>query len=481
MLIVSHMSKAQLFKNAMQKLQDSYADVEDMTDMKNWCMVHATKYMPREHQDGTKYIPSTGMATDFENPRTTVHTTLNHVVTAHAYGSWDDMPIVVLAPYQDVVKENGNPAEIATADTYWSVNPNRGLVLPSSAYIIQPSDDVLYKIGEHGATYKRDNYTDEEIKTILELMTESEREEYKKYENADFKDYEIERELQYDERLKKMYESATDKRAFMRGLFEEDRFGMLSKYLRNAVVRMSMDKKGFRKLGNSYDGSEENNAVVKAANIAGIPATAANKGHAGSIYSEMEDNWEQLYRCLKIGSYSKEDGGIMNAPNTDVLFNNLVNNDRFSSVIRNSIINNKPVDFMNIYEKEFMDNIKRRQGYAQLSMENIDNETQRYNDEYKKETTPEDIKKNISERIKENEQKKQFVLSELKKLLSIKAMADYDKNLSETFSKNAARLSSQYDAWRSKLVGSPEYAKLVEKLKQYYANMGINIAQMNRE
>ena len=206
------MDKIEAFKHAVRNL--NHFDGEDyVSNPKNWCIVHATQYMPLKHKDGSMYIPSTAMATNFEIPRSTVHTTFNHVVKSHIMGSWDDTPIVILAPYTDVVEKNGKPTQIAAVDTYWSVNPEHGFVLPKTAYVVKPSNDVLFNIGEHGATYKRDNYTEEEIQTILGLLTPEDRIKYEKYKNADLEDYEIQQEFLVDKRVQKMYESEKNKKA----------------------------------------------------------------------------------------------------------------------------------------------------------------------------------------------------------------------------------------------------------------------------
>ena len=111
------MTKAEEFKKAVKKLEmdtSSFGKKEEteyMSDMDNWCIVHATKYMPLKKPDSTMYIPSSAMATDFEVPRSTIHVTLNHIVKAHL-GSWDDKPIIILAPYNDVAEKMETPLNL---------------------------------------------------------------------------------------------------------------------------------------------------------------------------------------------------------------------------------------------------------------------------------------------------------------------------------------------------------------------------------
>ena len=54
------MAEVQDFVSGIQKLQDFednvQAQVKYMSDMNNWVMVHATKYMPRRLSDGSLAI-----------------------------------------------------------------------------------------------------------------------------------------------------------------------------------------------------------------------------------------------------------------------------------------------------------------------------------------------------------------------------------------------------------------------------------------
>ena len=211
------MTKSDKFRAAIEKLQDVDIDPEYMADMNNWCVVHVTRYLPFKNIDGSLFIPSTGKATDFRFMRSTVHVTLNHTVQENNGGSWDDTPIVVLAPYTDVVKKNGNPVHVGGLDTFWSVSPDTGLFLPKTAYVVQPDNyGPLYKIGKDGATYKRDNYTEEEIAIIESMLEPEAKEKYMKYKNGDISEQDVEHLGSIDKRVRKMYESAKDKKAFLR-------------------------------------------------------------------------------------------------------------------------------------------------------------------------------------------------------------------------------------------------------------------------
>ena len=449
------MNKTEQFKRAVQNLL-KYADADYMANPDNWCVVHATKYMPLKHKDGTLYIPSTAMATNFEAPRTTVHTTFNHIVKGHLMGSWDDVPIVVLIPYNSLVKENGNPAQISTVDTYWSVSPERGLVLPENNYIIRPSNDVLFELGEHGATYKRDNYTEEEIKTILDMLEPEDRIQFEKYQNGEFEPYEIEREFYYDKRVKKMYESTKDKKAFLKGLFEESRFDILSHYLRDTVVRMAMEKMGFHKLQYVSDGSECNVAVETTALNMGIEATAANKGHSGSIYAEMEDCWTRI--ICKLDDIKK----ITDLQKLNEYFLSNYENDIVQECIKN-LIKNKPFDFKTFYEKFFVECCKGRLLAVNLDIKMLKDDLLLFGKTDPLDT--EQIKHMKEKRKKETEERLQRTQEYAKRLSEIKTIADYDENLSKVCYKNADILSKQYEIWRAKIIQHPGYNKFIEPFK----------------
>lgn len=443
------MNKTEAFKRAINNLSD-YANAAYMSEIKNWCVVHATKYMPQKHTDGTLFIPSTGMADNFKAPRSTVHTTFNHIVKSHGYGSWDNMPIVILVPYNDVVKNNGNPAEIAITDTYWSVNPDRGFVLPDSAYIVKPSNEVLFNIGENGATYKRDNYSDEEIKNILDLMKPKDRDKFNRYQSGDLDDYEIEEMLGGDERIKKMFEASKDKRAFLRGMAEEVRFDMLAHYLRDIVVRMSMDKIGYRELQDTYENSNASKAVVKTAVDMGIPATASNKGHSQSFYSRIEDLFDLVSRIKAKMSNTADLQSL-----SDYIKKQSQNKNQTTVVnaIMQSIITNKPLDFMALYENVFAKSVQDR-------LLDINSVIEYFINKYK--TT--DDKNEQTELV----QTITTLQKDAQNTSGIKKISDYDKNLFLTVQKHALRLSVEYEACRKGLSAKDGYDNFIKDLKKQY-------------
>lgn len=111
--------------------------------------VHTTKFYPTFNEKlGRWVIKSSWSASDGYQPRDTIHFTLNHVVTSHNDGGWDDVPLVIVAPLQDMMEENGKPANLNTIDTFWEVNPGQDLILPESTRILAPGRVDEGNVGE---------------------------------------------------------------------------------------------------------------------------------------------------------------------------------------------------------------------------------------------------------------------------------------------------------------------------------------------
>ena len=431
------MGNANSFKEAVKKIQssiDMLSQEDYLSDTKKRCMVHTTDYLPLRHDDGTLYIPSTAMATNFEIPRTTVHTTFNHIVSANSGGDWGDKPYIILAPYDDVVSKNGDPAAIDATDTYWSVSPERGLVLPNTAYIIKPSNDTLFNISEHGATYKFDNYTEEEIETILGMISPKQRKEYEEllqgydkvimgggYDDVSF--------LNNDARIKKAYDLAKDKQAFLRGLFEEKRIGILSTYLRNSVTRLSMEKLGYSYItfSNCYSSGE----------------------HSSSFYKIIEHVWD------KIHDISEKKG-------LESLLLEFEESPKNYEEIIQSIATNKPIDIEKIYERYFVSGANYRLDILNDDIVQAKQKIEFYSN-HAKVSEAEKIQaiKNYSHAIYNFEKEK-------KRLSAVKKIADYDKNLAAVVKKNSEILSKQFNVFREQIKNRPEYDKFLSKLKSLY-------------
>ena len=329
-----------------KRLNERNGGIEYMSDMKNWVCVHLTQYEPKRNSDGSLSIETTAMATDYDLPRATVHVTLNQRVGNHGYGNWDKASIIILAPYNDVVAKNGNPQEVATEDTFFIPDPDTGLVLPKSAYIIRPDfkTDKLFEIGEHSATYKAENYTEQEVNDILS-MNNWDRDTYEKYMSGDIPEYDIDMVLGYDKNLRKIYDNTKDKKAFLRGMLEEDRFLILNKLLRDHVMSKAFEKMGYRQVYSHEDSVSGKAAEV--ARAAGIRGDSGNKGHHNSLEAEMDRTgmgFVYLKDAIKEG-------------NIEEIHNRLGGKwDPVDSAIISSILNDSPLpDLYRSFEKAAVD------------------------------------------------------------------------------------------------------------------------------
>lgn len=324
--------------------------VDYMSDTNNWVCVHVTKYEPKHNEKGEAYIETTGMATGYKLPRATVHVTINQIVGNHGYGNWDAASIVILAPYNDVVHLNGNPQEVAAEDTYFAPNPDTGLVLPSNAYIIKPNKNCeeLFVIGEHGATYKTENYTQEEIDKILKLSL-SDESKYHSYLSGDIPEYEVERILGYDKKLMKIYDKTKDKRAFIRGILEEDRYVILNHLLRDYVTHKALEKMGYH-----YVFAHEDIVSGKIAEVArniGIKGNSGNKGHSNSVEMELEQHGCALVNLVE----------VMKTKDADSIYTYLTEFKRpLSEEVITNIITDKPLpDIYGTFEEIYNDYVER--------------------------------------------------------------------------------------------------------------------------
>ena len=284
-----------------KELNEHNGGVEYMADMDNWVCVHLTKYEPKRNSAGDLYLETTSMATDYEELRSTNHVTINQRVGNVFGGNFDDASIAVLASYNGIVEKNGNPQEVATEDTYFVPNPDTGLVLPKDTYIVRPDPNCkdLFVINEHSATYKSDNYTNQEIEQILSL-DEHKKQQYEEYMSGQVPEWDVDMLLGYDKKLRKIYDNTKDKQAFWRGLFEEDRYAILNNILRDAVIKKALDKMGYH-----YVFSHEDAVSHKVAEVAlqsGINGNSGNKGHSLSLEGDVEiegANFNVLEKALK--------------------------------------------------------------------------------------------------------------------------------------------------------------------------------------
>ena len=408
---------------------------DDMDDMKNWLCVHATNYMPRRNKGGQFYIPTTGMATGYKYPRATIHFTLNQIVASHMWGSWDAQPVVVLAPYNDVVEKNGNPQMVATEDTFFIPNPDTGLILPNGTHIVRPNNDTLFNIGNKVSTYKTDHFTDEEIELILSFVHPYDRKVYEKYDNCDFTEDEIQDLLcSEDEKVRKVYEQSKDKRAFLRGLLEETRTIILTKFLREAVVRMTMEKMGYTYVSSHEDATS--NKVADMAREKGISSSGGNKGHSGTLEKQFED----------IGCYYLDFIHTLETNDIKEIYDYMCSDFWFVYRLRDL----KKFDVYQLYVEELNSTIES----IRSNVNSIIKFAKEYPDDvwYQKKaaTSKDDLA--YADKLEQG------------------GIAAYNANLDIVLHRNAARLNQEYEKAMEKLKENPEYPLLKQMLNDLIKN-----------
>lgn len=353
------MTKTNLFLEATERMRAAGSEADQATNMSNWFLVHATKYLPRRNKKGDFFIPTTGMATDFDIPRSTVHFTLNHIVTGHMYGNWDAQPYIVVMPYMDVVAKNGNPAEIALVDTWFSPNPDAGIVLPQGTRIVRPAKDIpdgqLVVVRGNEVVYKAIDFTVEEEQLILSRLDMWKRDRYDRLSNGDFTDVEIEDAVNNLGAVgKKLYEGAKDKKAFLRGLFANDREAVLGQFVRDIAFEVCIRDMGGRVWRDVSDGSELAVAVQNVALGQKIEATTSDKGHSCSLEADIEDMWVHIDNFLLNGFWLHDDKtGLLGLGGDLKQALEFVKRGKVYpgiGVIIQALASEKPIDFMGVFK-----------------------------------------------------------------------------------------------------------------------------------
>ena len=337
------------FNKAIKNLKKQMVDSDElyMADKNNWLLVHCTHYMPQINKNGELVIQNTAAATDGEIPRATVHFTLNHTVVDNNGGSWTDKGIVVLAPYDSVVEKNNKPAGFKVDDTFFSVGADAGLVLPENARIVKPvNNGPLYQIGEKVSTYKTDNFTDDEIELIKSWMPNWTLRYYDRYDKGDVDDAELQIVLQLmPAEIVKSYEMAKDKKAFIRGFYEEKKYEILNSVLRDKVVAETAKKMGYRTISrNETNLWDVDRKIQSVALQDGLYITS----HAGTFYSVAEDYG--LYLDNQLDELS-------NVERNDDLINLLYKNTCISRLVLTNETDYKGVMYSQ-YEKKFTEYLK---------------------------------------------------------------------------------------------------------------------------
>jgi hypothetical protein len=159
---------------AAQTENEFLRDVEPIP-LDEIALVRSSKHPFERDKHGNVVIHSAAHYTD-DVVRQTVHFSLNHQVTSHGEGSWEDSNYLVVGNLAKAIDANGALASMTGVDSWWAVNPDQPVVLPD-AIVIAPSTDNGELISDNPEaaiiSYKHlpdGQYTDDEKTKIRELL-----------------------------------------------------------------------------------------------------------------------------------------------------------------------------------------------------------------------------------------------------------------------------------------------------------------------
>lgn len=356
------MGKKEQLKNGQRKLISMYQETQKdkTTKMSGWVCVHATKYMPQKNKDGNYFIQTTAMATDYEIPRSTVHVALNHIVYSHMSGNWDEMPFIILAPYVETVEINGNPTMVQTQDTYFTPNPDTGLVLPKNTFIVKADKNAkeLFNIGDHVSTYKVGNYTPEETEEILQIAAHNNEFEYElfnynRYSRGELNDPEKADIPEFNEEK--------DKVAYVKDYCEKRKNAILTQILRRSVVAITMNKMGY-----NY-GTVDDFGAAEIATASGLQSNTGKLAHSSSLEKTIESNGfllSQLPHLLRSNNFENIYSWLIHDRQGIPFGEDTMRPEIVKKFIINHILQDKMPDFYDMYTELFEDYNESLKGHA---------------------------------------------------------------------------------------------------------------------
>lgn len=159
--------------------------------------------------------------------------------------------------------------------------------------------------------------------------------------NGDASDFQINHLLGYDKKLMAAYDKSENKKLFLRGLLEEDRFVILNKLLRDVAVKMGLEKMGYHYVYSHEDRISENVANIAREN--GIRGCSSDKGHSLSLEHLLENSGCDLLDLVN----------DLKSKDSDEIFKTLTTSkDKIYKDIALSITEGKPLpDFFTIHQK----------------------------------------------------------------------------------------------------------------------------------
>ena len=128
-------------------------------------VVHATAHAPERTADGAVQLLTRFDSTGY--PRASLHFSVNHVVTDHLYGSWNDAGYVVIAPLTSAIDRNGAPASLYGVDTWWERDPGSPIELPGAVVLrLDPTaTDLITRTGDE-IVVKSAGFTPDDLATL---------------------------------------------------------------------------------------------------------------------------------------------------------------------------------------------------------------------------------------------------------------------------------------------------------------------------
>ncbi len=143
---------------------------ENILSLAQLSMAHTSKFPPLRDESGQIIIKTRFDAQGFS--RASLHFTVNHLVKAHLYGSWDESPFVVVAPLKEMLEQNGKPRALGGIDSWWLRNPGQAVECPG-AIVIAPNtregSPLLESSGDE-IRYKTKDYSEQDIEELLTGM-----------------------------------------------------------------------------------------------------------------------------------------------------------------------------------------------------------------------------------------------------------------------------------------------------------------------
>ena len=164
-------SEKRALKRKLEKLSGPVFDKDGDFLPDTLALVHVTSYKPQKDENGCYMVDTLAQATDFQYPRNTVHFAISHHVESHMFGSWDDMPYVLVASMKDTIDRVGKPLGISSVDTFFEFGTDEKMVFPNTTHLIEPAGDralpkdQLWVRQGNRTIYKSKGFSDEQKKT----------------------------------------------------------------------------------------------------------------------------------------------------------------------------------------------------------------------------------------------------------------------------------------------------------------------------